>query len=246
MMQRTDLVKYLDSYLRVAEIEDVSLNGLQVEGRAQVERLAFAVDACQASIEAAARDMAQMLIVHHGLFWGQALPVVGPHRRRLRALLDAGCSLYAAHLPLDMHPVVGNAVCLARLLGLTVVGDFGTGGVDARAPAGLTLQMLTTSTEALLGAAPRTLAAGPAVLQRIAVVTGRATREIARAAEAGYDALITGEPLHDIYHHAGEYGINVVFAGHYATETVGLRSLADHLHAQFGLETRFIDLPTGL
>jgi dinuclear metal center YbgI/SA1388 family protein len=245
-MQRTDLVHYLDSYLQVAEIDDVSANGLQVEGSASVQRLAFAVDACQAAIEAAVTGAAQMLIVHHGLFWGQPVPVVGPHRRRVKALLDADCSLYAVHVPLDIHPVVGNAVCLARLLGLSVLGDFGTAGVEAHAPAGLTLTALAERAEALLGASPNVLAGGPGVVQRVGIVTGRAPREIARAAEAGYDTLVTGEPLHDIYHHAIEYGINVIFAGHYATETVGLRALADHLHAQFELETMFIDLPTGL
>jgi len=244
-MQRTDLVRYLDSYLRVAEIEDVSANGLQVEGCATVGRLAFAVDACQATIEAAVAGAAQMLIVHHGLFWGQPLALVGPHHRRIKALLDADCSLYAVHVPLDVHPEVGNAVCLARQLGLTVVGDYGAVGVEARPPAGLTRAMLADHTAALLGASPTVLSGGPEAVERIAIVPGRAPREIARAAETGYDTLITGEQLHDVHHHAAEYGINVIFAGHYATETVGLRALADHLRAQFGLETMFIDLPTG-
>lgn len=245
-MQRTDLVHYLDGYLRVAEIEDLSANGLQVEGSATVRRLAFAVDACQATIEAAVAGAAQMLIVHHGLFWGQPVLLVGPHRRRVKALLDADCSLYAAHVPLDIHPQVGNAVCLARLLGLTIAGDYGTMGVEARTPPGLRLAELADRTEAMLGAAPTVLAGGPAAVDRVAIVTGRAPREIARAAEAGYDTLITGERLHDVHHHAVEYGINVIFAGHYATETVGLRALAGHLQAHFGLQTMFIDEPTGL
>ena len=124
-MQREALVTYLDDYLGCRGTTDYSDNGLQVEGGDEVTRLAFAVDACQETIVGAVAAGAQMLIVHHGLFWGKVLRIVGPHRRRVQALLDGGCSLYAAHLPLDRHPEVGNNAQLARLLGLTVVGGLG-------------------------------------------------------------------------------------------------------------------------
>ncbi len=139
-MQRDALVTYLDDYLGCRGTTDYSDNGLQVEGSEDVVRLAFAVDACQETIEGAITAGAQMLIVHHGLFWGKVLRVVGPHRRRVQALLDGGCSLYAAHLPLDRHPEVGNNAQLARLLGLTVTGGLGEAfglpvGVIATTPA---------------------------------------------------------------------------------------------------------------
>jgi len=245
-VQRTTLVQYLDSYLKIEEIEDTSNNGLQVEGTVEVRCVAFAVDACQVSIDAAIAAGAQMLIVHHGLFWSKPLPLVGPHRRRVKALLDADCSLYAAHLPLDVHPEVGNNVELARLLGLTVAGDFGDVGVVAHAPAGLTLSALVEQVEAVLGFTPRVQACGPETVQRVAIVSGGPARNIAKAAQAGCDTYLTGEPSHSVYHDPAEYGINVIFAGHYATEKVGLQALARHLEAKFGLETTFIDLPTGL
>ena len=125
LMQRDALVTYLDDYLSCRGTGDYSDNGLQVEGSDDVTRLALAVDACQETIARAVAAGARMLIVHHGLFWGKPLMVVGPHRRRVQALLDGGCSLYAAHLPLDRHPEVGNNAQLARLLGLTVVGGLG-------------------------------------------------------------------------------------------------------------------------
>ncbi|MBC8448010.1 MAG: Nif3-like dinuclear metal center hexameric protein [Chloroflexi bacterium] len=245
-MQRKALVQYLNSTLKIEEIEDISNNGLQVEGADEVQCVAFAVDGCQAAIEAAIAADAHMLIVHHGLFWSRPLLLVGPHRRRVKALLDAGCSLYAAHLPLDVHPEVGNNVQLARLLGLTVTGDFGDVGVEAQAPEGLTLSVFVAQVQRALGYAPRLQAHGPEVVQRIAIMSGRATREIAEAALAGCDTFLTGEPLHDVYHDPVEYGINVIFAGHYATEKVGLQALARHLEAEFGLNTVFVDLPTGL
>lgn len=245
-MQRSALVQHLNSYLKTEEIEDVSNNGLQVEGAAEVHRVAFAVDGCHAAIEAAIAAGAQMLIVHHGLFWGRPLPLAGPHRRRVKALLDADCSLYAVHLPLDGHPEVGNNVELARQLGLKVMGSFSDVGVEARAPSGLTLSVLVEQIEAELRVRPRVQGCGPEIVRRVAIMSGRVPREIARAAEAGCDTLITGEPLHDVYHDPAEYGINVIFAGHYATEKVGLQALARHLETTFGLETTFIDLPTGL
>ena len=117
-MNRDALVSYLDDYLGVRAAQDTSDNGFQVEGADEVSRLAFAVDTCQETIEGAIAGGAQMLIVHHGLFWGKPLRIVGPHRRRVKALLDGHCSLYAVHLPLDRHAEVGNNAQLARLLGV--------------------------------------------------------------------------------------------------------------------------------
>jgi dinuclear metal center YbgI/SA1388 family protein len=249
-MQRDALVTYLDDYLGCRDAGDYSDNGLQVEGAGDVTRLAFAVDACQETIARAVAAGARMLIVHHGLFWGKALMVVGPHRRRVQALLDGGCSLYAAHLPLDRHPEVGNNAQLARLLGLTVVGGLGEAfGL----PVGVIATTATTTRTALvarlgagLGVTPLVLPGGPEQVQRVGIISGGAARDIATAAAAGCDTYITGEASHSSYHDAAEYGVNVIYAGHYATETVGLRALAAHLDVQFALPATFIDRPTGL
>jgi len=248
-MQREALVTYLDDYLGCRGTTDYSDNGLQVEGSDDVTRLAFAVDACQETIAGAVAAGAQMLIVHHGLFWGKVLRVVGPHRRRVQALLDGDCSLYAAHLPLDRHPEVGNNAQLARLLGLTVVGGLGEAfglPVGVIATATTTRTALVARLAASLGVTPLVLPAGPEHVQRVGIISGGAARDIANAAAAGCDTYITGETSHSSYHDAAEYAINVIYAGHYATETVGLKALATHLDVQFALPSMFIDRPTGL
>jgi dinuclear metal center YbgI/SA1388 family protein len=248
-MQREVLVTYLDDYLGCRTTTDYSDNGLQVEGNDDVIRLAFAVDACQDTITDAIAAGAQMLIVHHGLFWGKVLPIVGPHRRRVQALLNGGCSLYATHLPLDRHPEVGNNAQLARLLGLTVIGGLGEAfgqPVGVIATGTTTRAALVARLAASLGVTPLVLPEGPEQVQRIGIISGGAARDIATAAAAGCDTYITGETSHSSYHDAAEYGINVIYAGHYATETVGLKALAAHLDAQFALSSTFIDRPTGL
>ena len=250
-MKRDDLVSYLDVYLGVRAMKDYGENGLQVEGADEVMKLAFAVDACQETIDAAIAAAAQMLIVHHGLFWGKPLLVVGPHRRRVHALLAADCSLYAVHLPLDSHPEVGNNAQLARLLGLTVTGGLGeafgaTIGVIAEAPVDLSREQLIGRLTAALGRPPLATLAGPAQVHRVGIISGGAAEDIQAAAAAGCDTYITGETSHSYYHAAAEYGLNVIYGGHYATETVGVVALAAHLAERFGLAWTFIDLPTGL
>jgi dinuclear metal center YbgI/SA1388 family protein len=248
-MNRDELVAYLDDYLGCRGSADYSDNGLQVEGDAEITRLAFAVDACQETIAGAIAAGAHMLIVHHGLFWGKVLMVVGPHRRRVRALLDAGCSLYAVHLPLDRHPEVGNNAQLARLLGLTVTGGLGEAfglPIGVIATATTTRTALIARLKASLGVTPLMLPGGPEQVRRVGIISGGAARDVVAAAAAGCDTYITGETSHSSYHDAAEYGVNVIYAGHYATETVGLRALAAHLDAQFALPSTFIDRPTGL
>lgn len=250
-MKRNTLVTYLDDYLAIRDIQDRSNNGLQVEGADEVSRLAFGVDACQATIDGAIASGAQMLIVHHGLFWGEPLLVTGPHRRRIAALLAADCSLYGAHLPLDKHAEIGNNVELARLAGLTPTGEMGEAsgqmvGVIAQAPYGLTLNQLVAQVGSALGCEPMVHACGPEAVRRVGIISGGAARWIAEAADKGCDTFLTGETSHSHYHDAAEYGLNVIYAGHYATETIGLHALALRLHQEFGLETAFVDQPTGM
>lgn len=249
-LSRAELVAHLDAFLAIGAWSERALNGLQVEGAEAVTRIALATDAALATIALAAEAGAQALIVHHGLFWGAVEPVAGPHRVRLAALLDADLTLYAAHLPLDAHPVVGNNAVLADLLDLRERAPFGrvgaqTIGFCGELPMPLERAALAARLEALLEARPDVLAFGPATVARVAIVSGEGSEFIAEAAAAGADALITGETSHIAWHRAREHDLNVFFAGHYATETLGVQALGRHLAERFGVETVFLDAPTG-
>lgn len=250
-MRRDDLVHWLDDYLDIGAYDDPSLNGLQVEGRDEVTKVALAVDATLATFEQAADMGADMLITHHGLFWGQPLAVVGPHRRRLAYLLRHEISLYTAHIPLDAHKEVGNNWGLARLLGLDDLRDFATWkgrpiGVRGRFPTPISLRDLADTIERELGEAVLVHAGGPIEVATLGIVTGGAAGDVVTAAEAGLDAFLTGEPKHAAFPEAFERGINALFAGHYMTETVGVNLLGAELRERFGLATEFVLLPTGL
>lgn len=246
-----ELVSYLDRYLRIHEVEDEpqALNGLQVESQRSVARIAAAVDACQATIDAAARGGFHLLLVHHGLFWAGLQPLTGRHWRRVRRLVESGLALYAAHIPLDLHPEVGNNAVLARMLGLTDTAGFGnyrgqTLGVLGRLDT--TRDALAARLGELLDTTPRVMSCGSSEVRRVGVITGGGGSMIAQARAAGLDTYITGEGAHYTYFDAEEWGLNVIYAGHYATETVGVKALAQHVAERFGLEWEFLDHPTGL
>ena len=251
-MRRDELTAYLNETLRVKEIEDSSQNGLQVEGPEEVMRVAFGVDGCRATFEQAVAAGAQLLIVHHGLFWNKPLRLVGPLFRRVRTLIEGGCGLYAVHLPLDLHPEVGNNAELARLLELKDTrafgeyhgNDIGIGGVlDLPLPLETLVERLARST----GEPPvRVLAHGPEMVSRVGCISGGAAPMMDQVVSAGFDTFVTGETAHSCFHDAAEYGLNVIYGGHYATETLGVKALARHLAARFGLETVFLDFPTGM
>jgi dinuclear metal center YbgI/SA1388 family protein len=250
-MRREDLVKYLDRLLRNADIKDSSQNGLQVEGVGEIQRVALAVDACQAAFQRAAKAGAQLLIVHHGLFWDKPVLPVGPHYRRLRTLFDAGLNLYACHLPLDAHPKLGHNAELCRLLGLKARRAFGKHhgaeiGFGGALPKPLPLKAVAERLARATGEPPvRVLACGPKLVRRLGCISGGAASMLEQAQLAGFDTYVTGEASHGAFHDAEERGVNVIFGGHYATETLGLKALARHLEAKFRLKTVFLDLPTG-
>lgn len=250
-MTLDELREYLDGYLRIRELPDYggAVNGLQVEGTREVRRVAVAVDAAQATVERAIAGGADLLLVHHGLFWDGNLPVTGRRYRRLRALLEAGVAVYAAHLPLDVHPEVGNSPVLARALGLELRGTFGDykgmplgtwGETD------LSREGLCARLDELLGGRVKMVPGGPERVRRVGVITGGAGSMLPAAVAAGLDAFVTGEGAHHHFFDAEEGGINLYFGGHYATETWGVRALARHLEERFGLEWFFVDHPTGL
>jgi dinuclear metal center YbgI/SA1388 family protein len=251
-MKHDELIAYLDDYLRVKEIEDSSQNGLQVEGPAEVTKVAFAVDGCQAAFEQAVAAEAQLLVVHHGLFWAKPLRLVGPPFRRVKTLIEGGCGLYAVHLPLDVHPEVGNNAELARLLGLQDTHPFGEYhgveiGVAGVLDPPLEMPTLIGRLVQALSVPPiRVLARGPEKATRVGCISGGAASMMDQADEAGLDTYITGETSHSFFHQAAERGLNVLFAGHYATETLGVKALTRHLAEKFGLETTFLNIPTGM
>jgi dinuclear metal center YbgI/SA1388 family protein len=251
MVKRNELVNYLDEYLKISEIEDVSNNGLQVEGGDEVQKAVFAVDACREAFRRARETGAQMVIAHHGLFWGKPLLIRGPHRERLALLLNDRISLYAAHLPLDIHPVVGNNVQLLRPLGLRPeeqwFGEYHGSllGVMGRFPKPVSRDEVVRKLETGLQAPMTVLPFGPESVTTVGVISGGAANLAIQAGEAGADLYLTGESSHSVYHQVVERKLNVVYGGHYATETMGLKALAAHLSERFELEAEFLDIPTG-
>jgi dinuclear metal center YbgI/SA1388 family protein len=252
-MKLESLVQYLDGYLGVSGHPDdpVALNGLQVGGPTEVHRIVAAVDASEGSIGEAVRLGADLLLVHHGLFWEGLRPLTGRLLRRVRPLVEKGVALYSAHLPLDGHPEVGNCALVARALGVAPTGRFAAYhgvaiGWHGRLDPPLDVQGLVERAEQAVGGPVRLLRGGPDRIERVGVLTGRGGSAVGEAASLGLDALVTGEASHHTYFDASELGIHVVLAGHYATETFGVKALAAHVAERFGLVWNFVDQPTGL
>lgn len=253
------VVRFLDAFLRIGEVPDETnaVNGLEVENGGRVGRVVAAVDASLETIEgldemAGETNAPPLLLVHHGLFWDGNVALTGRRFRRVKALLDRDAALYAAHIPLDVHPEVGNNVELARRLGLPVDGWFGNYrgvpiGVHGLAPSALADRArLVAAVDAELQTTARLIPGGPERVRRIGIVTGAAGSMIAAARDAGLDTFITGEGPHHTYFDAMEWGVNVIYAGHYATEQVGVQALAARIRAEFGLSWEFHRHPTGL
>ncbi len=242
---------YLDRYLRIAEVGDSAeaLNGLQVDHEGEVTRIACAVDACQTTIDAAADLGAEFLLVHHGLFWAGLEPLTGRHGRRVRRLMNAGIAVYSAHMPLDLHPEIGNNAVLANELGLEGRDWFGDYKGERLGVAGnlsVSIGELVKRLASIVGGSPRTMAHGPDTSARVGIISGGGGDMIAQAREAGVDTFITGEGKHHSFFDAEEWGLNVIYAGHYATETIGVKALAAHLSEKFDIPWNFLDHPTGM
>jgi len=254
MPTRTELVDFLDQLLRPPPgMMDSSNNGLQIEGRAEVCRAVFGVDACAALFEQAAALEADVVFVHHGLSWKDNQRfLIGLHARRLGILFRHGLSLYASHLPLDLHPEVGNNAVFAKQLGLLEMKTFCRyGGVEigygGRLPKPLSLAELVQQVDRLLGTTSRVIGTGPEPVRAVGIVSGGGADAAEECMAAGFDCLITGEAGHSHHHPIAESGVRVITAGHYRTETVGPKAVMARVAAQFpGLDCRFLDVPTGL
>ena len=245
------LVRYCDRTLHTAEVQDYdgAANGLQVENRGGVTRIAAAVDASLATVRLAIEARANLLVVHHGLFWGPSHPWTGKKYELLRLLLENDLAVYSSHLPLDVHPQLGNNARLCAALGWKKLRPFFFDhgqflGFQVRQRVALT--ELADCLHRATGSEPLIIPGGPEVCRRIGVVTGGAGGELKKAAAEGVDTFITGEGPHWTYALAEELGLNVLYGGHYATETFGVKALAAHLSRRFKLPWTFLDHPTGL
>lgn len=245
------LVSFLDSELGLSGFpEDESANGLQVEGRAGVRRIGLAVDACEYVFREASESGIDLLLVHHGLIWGSIKSVKGLLGMRIKSLLDAGISLYACHLPLDAHPSYGNNAGILKTLGLKRMGGFGSYhgkkiGYWGRTDRPMQLAEFASLLDRRLKA-KSTFIDFRKKVRNVGVVSGAGWSVLSDMERPEIDTFVTGEPSHSAYPIAEELGINLVFSGHYATETVGIRSVEKMLSKKLGIETRFIDHPTGL
>ena len=255
-MRLTEIVDRLDEELRTAAYADVdaSANGLQVgPSDVEVEHVAFAVDAVRETIEAAVAADADLLVTHHSLIWDGIERVTGRDFDRIAPLFEGDVALYVSHLPLDGHQKLGNGAGIADLLGLTEREPFGALGDEYVGLRGTAKESFTPA-ELQEGLADgldtgagdvRVLDFGPDRIEDVAIVTGSGVDWLDEAVDRGADVLVTGEGKARVYHEAKEAGINVVLGGHYATETFGVRSLQDLLE-EWGLETTYLDVPTGL
>ncbi len=245
------LVSFLDSKLELSEFPgDESSNGLQIEGNPTVTRIGVAVDACNYVFQEAATKKMEFLIVHHGLIWGGIRSVTGVMKHRIKTLLDSDISLYGCHLPLDRHPEYGNNSLLLKALSLRKMGEFGEYhgkriGYWGRYSKGLSLKEFSGLADRALHTKAITVDFGKKVMN-VGVVSGGGWSAIHDAEKFDIDTLLVGEPSHSAYTLAEEMKVNLVFAGHYATETLGVRAVGSMLASQFGLWTEFIDHPTGL
>ncbi len=248
MIELHDLVEYCDRLLAVERFPDYCPNGLQVEGRAQVGRLLVGVTASQALIDAAVAAGVDAILVHHGFFWkGEAQPIVGIKARRIGALMRAGISLLAYHLPLDAHPELGNNKQLADLLGLQVAGGFGRAGeaeigLHGHLPDPMSGEQLARRIRQRLDRDPLHIAACPRPLRKLAWCTGGAQNYFEAAIALGVDGFITGEISEPCYHLALEHGVDFFAAGHNATERYGVQALAQHVSSRFNLQCTFFEL----
>jgi dinuclear metal center YbgI/SA1388 family protein len=245
MAARDEIVSWADEYLDLASYPDYGPMGLQVVGADEVRKIACGVSASRDLFERAAEAGAQLVLVHHGLFWEKEPRVVGRvMRERLRALFDADLSLVSYHLALDAHPEVGNNALLCDELGVARDGRFADGlGFGGRLSSPAPVSDLAERVQEKLGRMPLVFSYGPEVVERVAVCSGGAARYLAQAAAEGYDCFLTGEADEPTKHAAKEHGVHFIAAGHYATETLGVQALSEKLGVRFGVAWEFVDLP---
>jgi dinuclear metal center YbgI/SA1388 family protein len=245
------IVAHCDKILRTRDIGDYdgAANGLQVENSGVVTKIAAAVDASLATVKLAITAKADLLIVHHGLFWTSRQPWTGKNYELMQLLAGNNVAIYSSHLPLDLHPTLGNNARLCAVLGLKNLKPFFSSHgqtIGFKSQTKISRQELAAKLERATGAKPKIIPGGKNICEKIGVVTGGAGGDLKLAASEGVDTFITGEGPHWTYALAEELGLNVFYGGHYATETFGVKVLAEELSKKFSLPWEFLDHPTGL
>jgi dinuclear metal center YbgI/SA1388 family protein len=251
------IVEYLDAELRTREVPDYpgALNGLQAQNNGEVTHVAAAVDCSTRAVRAAAERGADLLVVHHGMFWGGAVPLVGTAYDRTKLAIEKNIAIYSSHIPLDLHPRWGNNVLLARELGLMPSGGFAMArgvavGVSGEADIS-TAELRERAAEFSArhgGALVSTPVTANQRTRRWAMCTGAGASSdtLREAAELGIDTLIVGEGPHHTAVQASDAGLTVMYLGHYATETLGVIAIADELARRFAIKSSFVEAPSGL
>jgi dinuclear metal center YbgI/SA1388 family protein len=246
--------RWCRSFLSIDNLKSIddSLNGIQVGNTgSDIRTIAFAVDACAETIRRADQAGADLLFVHHGLFWGHPLRIEGSLLERIRMLIEADMALYGCHLPLDMHPELGNNAVLADAIGLVERKPFGVYhgvpiGVSGRLGEPLAIDALILKILPDLSRPRLLIPPSKDIVSTVAIVSGGAAFEAFQAFGGDIDLYITGEPSHSVYHQVVEEGLGFLAAGHYATEVWGVKALAAKVENDLGLKAMFIDVPTGL
>ncbi len=241
---------YLDNLLDIEDIKDSpnAMNGLQVQNTGDIKKVGLAVDLCMATIEKATAAKCNMMFVHHGMLWGGMQPIRGNFYEKLSMMMRDNLGLYSAHLPLDMHPVLGNNKALADLSGLSEIEPFGEYegqkiGFKGRLEP-LSAEALGAKLESEIGSPVKVIGSGE--VKTLGLVSGGAADILRQASAEGLDAYLTGEGVNHHFHEAVENDCVLILAGHYATETGGVKAVGKHLQEKFGIESEFLDYPTGM
>ncbi len=250
-MKRNDLITYLDQYLEIDTYKnvDISLNGLQVgTNDREIKRVAVAVDACLQTINLAIEAKVDLIIVHHGLYWGKPIPIKDNFYKKIKLLMDNNIDLYAAHLPLDAHLEVGNNKVMATVLNLVdIKPTFNYKGLNIGVVGSLkSSKTIDEISDELKFTNPIKLDFSEKPITKIAIVSGEGAHDIHEAKELGCQLLITGEPRHSEYHFCREERISMLCGGHYESETYGIKALAIKLSKKYKVLVKFIDVPTGI
>jgi dinuclear metal center YbgI/SA1388 family protein len=246
-----EIVNYTNDFLRIGEIGDWdnALNGLQIENSGGVTKIGAAVDVSTRVLKAAAKQNVDFVIVHHGLFWPGLQPVTAALRRQLEVAFENNIALYGAHLPLDLHPQVGNNARLAAVLALKSKQPFFEEKgqlIGLKIRASLPREELDRKLQKALSGPVKAFMFGPEKTGAIGIISGGAGSEIYKVAQDGIDTFITGEAPHWAAVAAEELGMNLLLGGHYSTEVFGVKALAAHLSKRFSVPWTFIDCPTGM
>ncbi len=248
-VSRDTLVSFIDSMLKTSHYKDYSCNGLQVQGTPTIKKIALLVDASLQGYRLALKKQCQLIAVHHGIIWDGIRSVSGSSYNHLKYLLENDLNLYASHLPLDLHPEIGNNAQLAAMLNMSELRPFGNYkgieiGFEGVLNKSTDLDSIVQTLCENLDSQCTVLPFGKKKVSKVAVVSGGAADLLTEAITKGLDCYITGEPAHYNYHEALENGINVIYAGHYHTEKPGILALGRLLQEKFGIQTEFIDVPT--